>query len=287
MEIAVVSGKGGTGKSSISSAFISIAKNVIAIDCDVDAANLYLLFNPVVEEECEFSSGKYAIIDPEKCAACGICQEACMFDAVHEKDGVYQIDPISCEGCALCSRLCVSEAIHMEPSEAGRLYACQFRYGKMLYGRLAPGEDNSGKFVNALRDACVELKKKAETNTIILDGPPGIGCPVMSTLTGVDKVVIVTEPTLSGLSDLKRISTVAKSFTSDVYVIINKADLNTEMTQEIRAYCKGSNTNVITELPFDKRMVEAMVNGQTIIEYAPDSSIAQQLEKAYAQIVNN
>ena len=287
MEIAIVSGKGGTGKSSISSAFISIAKQVIAIDCDVDAANLYLLFNPVVEEECDFSSGKNAVIDPEKCVACGMCQEACMFDAVHEKEGVYEVDPISCEGCALCSRLCLAEAIHMESSDAGKLYACHFRYGKMLYGRLAPGEDNSGKFVNALREACIELRKKIDLKTIILDGPPGIGCPVMSTLTGVDKVVVVTEPTLSGLSDLERIVTVAKSFTKEVYVIINKMDLNTEMAKQIRSFCQESGTTIVAELPFDKRMVEAMVNGQTIMEYAPESDIAHMLEKAYEQVMSN
>lgn len=287
MEIAIVSGKGGTGKSSISSAFISIAKEVIAIDCDVDAANLYLLFNPQVEDECGFSSGKNAVIDPEKCTACGICQEACMFDAIHENEGVFHVDSISCEGCALCSRLCLSDAIHMEPSEEGKLYACNFRYGKMLYGRLAPGEDNSGKFVNALRDACLEVKKKTNLQTVILDGPPGIGCPVMSTLTGVDKVVIVTEPSLSGLSDLKRIAKVAQSFTEKVYVILNKADLNVEMANQIRSFCQSSDTTIIAELPFDKQMVEAMVNGQTIVEYAPESEIVKKLEKAYQEISKN
>lgn len=284
MEIAVVSGKGGTGKSSISAAFVSLARNAVAVDCDVDAANMYLLFNPIIEKESKFKSGKHAVINRDLCINCGLCKELCRFDALHEENGKMQSDHIACEGCMLCYRICPSNAIEMVSDEESLMFSGSFRYGKMIYGRLAPGEENSGKFVNLIRQYAHHIEEEKKTGIIILDGPPGIGCPVISTLTNIDRAIVVTEPTLSGLSDLQRIVEVALQFTNAVYVIINKADLNEEMTGQIRDYCSINNIPIVAELPFDQQMVFAMIHNKTITEYAPKSEITTRLKEAYRLI---
>ena len=204
MEIAVISGKGGTGKSSISAAFATLSEKVVLADCDVDAANLYILFNPTHEEERIFVSGQKAIIDYDKCRNCGSCLDSCRFGAISLSDGEIVISDILCDGCKLCSRICPFEAINMENEDKSRMYAGSFRNGKMVYGRLSPGEENSGKLVNMVRNKAKQLSKDHQLETIIIDGPPGIGCSAISTITGVDHVVIVTEPTISGLHDMKR-----------------------------------------------------------------------------------
>lgn len=285
MEIAVVSGKGGTGKSSISGAFVTLAQTAVAVDCDVDAANMYLLFNPIIKEEYSFQSGKHALINPDICINCGICKELCRFDAISEKNDKMWVDKVACEGCMLCQKVCPSAAIKMVSDQESRMYVCDFRYGKMIYGRLAPGEENSGKFVNVIRQHAHRIEEECRTGIVILDGPPGIGCPVMSTLTDTDRTVIVTEPTISGLSDLQRIAEVAFNFTDAVYAIINKADLNKEMADKIKSYCEEVKIAVIAEIPFDKQVVDAMTNGKTVVEYAPQSVVASILRKAYQTII--
>lgn len=286
MEIAVVSGKGGTGKSSISAAFVSLARNTVTVDCDVDAANMYLLFNPVIEKKNRFKSGKHAIINRDTCIDCGICKELCRFDALYEENGKMQSDPIACEGCMLCYRVCPNNSIKMISDEESLMFSGNFRYGKMVYGRLAPGEENSGKFVNMIRQYAHHIEEEKKTGMMILDGPPGIGCPVMSTLTDTDRAVIVTEPTLSGLSDLQRITEVVLHFTNAAYVIINKADLNEEMAGQIREYCSVNKLPIVAELPFDPQVVSAMIHGKTIMEYAPQSEISTRLKEAYRIITS-
>ena len=284
MEIAFLSGKGGTGKSSICSAFISLAKNVIAVDCDVDAANLYLIFPPENTIETSYISGKNAIIHQDKCIECGLCKELCQFDAINIIEGKFEIDPVSCDGCALCFRQCPSEAIEMIDSDNSKLFFGDFRNGSIIYGRLSPGEENSGKFINVVRTLAKEKSKELGIENIIIDGPPGIGCPFMSTITGVDKVIIVTEPSMSGLFDLKRTIDVAKSIMQEIYVIINKYDLNLEVTNQIKEYCLEMNIKIVACLPFDKKIVDAMINSKTIIEYNYDSDISKRIKEAY-QIV--
>ena len=283
-EIAVISGKGGTGKSSISAAFASLQPNLVLADCDVDAANLYLLFHPTIEKEEVFVSGYKALIDQENCANCNECISYCRFDAIHEIDGKVLINETSCDGCKLCSRICPTEAITMISEDKSRMYAGSFRNGKMVYGRLSPGEENSGRLVDIVRE---EAKKTAQVNgieTIIIDGPPGIGCPVISTITGVNQVVIVTEPTLSGLHDLKRTIEVSSKFKLTTSVIINKFDLNTDMANEIETYCNGLKINVIAKLPFDRVVVDAMLNCKSVVEFAPESVVAKKIIEAFYKI---
>jgi MinD superfamily P-loop ATPase len=195
MEIAIISGKGGTGKSSISAAFATLNGDVVLADCDVDAANLYLLFSPTHEEEIVYIAGHKAVINYDLCTNCGICENYCRFDAISVINNKVVISAISCDGCFLCSRICPVNAIKMVQNDKSRMYIGSFRNGKMVYGRLAPGEENSGKLVNMVRENAKQTADENDLETIILDGPPGIGCPVISTITGVDKVVIVTEST--------------------------------------------------------------------------------------------
>lgn len=286
MEIAVISGKGGTGKSSISAAFATLQKNIVLADCDVDAANLYILFNPIHDEEQPFISGFKAVIDKDKCTNCGVCVDYCRFDAIDQLNGVVQISETSCDGCKLCSRICPEEAISMVRADESRMYSGKFRNGKMIYGRLSPGEENSGRLVDMVREKARKIAKENVIETIIIDGPPGIGCPVISTITGVDQVVIVTEPTLSGLHDLKRTIEVTAKFKTKTCVIINKFDLNTNMANSIENYCDEKNIAVIGKIPFDPQIVEAMVHCKSIIEFAPDSEVTMLISTAYQRILN-
>ena len=285
-EIAVLSGKGGTGKSSISAAFATLNGKVVLADCDVDAANLYLIFNPSHEEEEVYIAGSKAVIDYSLCTNCGLCVSYCRFDAISLIDDKVSISEIACDGCVLCSRICPDNAITMVPNNKSMMYSGSFRNGKMVYGRLAPGEENSGKLVNMVREKAKQTAKANGLDIIILDGPPGIGCPVISTLTGVDKVVIVTEPTISGLHDMQRVMEIVQKFNLKAYVIINKYDLNTSMSTQIRKWCKESNIDIAGELPFDKNMVEAMVQKKSIIEFNPNINISKKIKIIWNKMIN-
>jgi MinD superfamily P-loop ATPase len=285
MEIAIISGKGGTGKSSISAAFATLQNEIVLADCDVDAANLYLLFNPVCDEEYAFVSGQKAVINQDKCNNCGMCIDYCRFEAITEKDHKVTVLETLCDGCLLCSRICPHEAINIVNEDKSRMYAGYFQNGRMIYGRLAPGEENSGRLVNLVREKAKQIAKDAGIKNIIIDGPPGIGCPVISTITGVDTVVIVTEPTLSGLHDLKRTLVVTTGFKLRTSVIINKFDINTDITSKIETYCNQRGIQIVGKLPFDPQIVEAMVNCQSITDYAPDSDISNQIRDAYSKII--
>lgn len=284
MEIAVISGKGGTGKSSISAAFATLNRSVVLADCDVDAANLYLLFNPSHEEEEVYIAGHKAVIDYNLCTGCQYCISLCRFEAISLINDKVVISEISCDGCFLCSRICPESAIRMIPNDKSRMYSGSFRNGKMVYGRLAPGEENSGKLVNMVREKAKQAAKENIIETIILDGPPGIGCPVISTITGVDKIIIVTEPTISGLHDLQRTTGIVQKFNLQPYVIINKYDLNAPMSNQIETWCETNNIKVAGKLPFDKQVVEAMVESKSIIEYDPNGDISNKIRKIWNNI---
>ncbi len=286
MEIAVISGKGGTGKSSISAAFATLNSKVLIADCDVDAANLYLLFNPIHESEEIYIAGHKAVIDYKKCSNCGLCLNHCRFDAISYLNGKIAISETSCDGCFLCSRICPESAISMVKNDKSRMYAGSFRNGKMVYGRLSPGEENSGKLVSMVRSKAKQLAKDNGIEIIILDGPPGIGCPVISTITGVDRVVIITEPTISGLHDMQRTIEVMKKFNLKSGVIINKFDLNLDMCMQIDNWCKSNGIEVIGHLPFDPEMVNAMVQGKTIIELDSDLAISIEIKRIWNHIKN-
>jgi len=286
-QIAVISGKGGTGKSSISAAFATINEQCVIADCDVDAANLYLLFNPSRDEEEVYISGHKAVIDNEKCTGCGICTFYCRFDAISPGETRPVIDEIKCDGCFLCSRICPGNAISMVANDRSRLYSGSFRNGKMVYGRLAPGEENSGKLVTMVREKAIQLAKDYNLETIILDGPPGIGCPVISTITGIEKVIIVTEPTISGLHDLKRASGIVIKSDRIPSVIINKWDLNPEMTDQIRDWCNNNGIRVAGMIPFDRKIVEAMIMGKAITEFDKDGKVSTELKRIWNIILKD
>lgn len=286
MEIAVISGKGGTGKSSISAAFATLDGKVVLADCDVDAANLYLLFNPSHEEELVYVAGHKAFIDYDICTNCGICKDYCRFDAISSLNGKIAISEISCDGCFLCSHICPEKAITMIRNDKSRMYSGSFRNGKMVYGRLAPGEENSGKLVNLVREKSKQIAEENNLKTIILDGPPGIGCAVISTITGVDKVVIVTEPTISGLSDMKRTIEIVKKFNLPAYVIINKSDLNPSVSEQISKWCGHNDIYVAGMLPFEKDVTKAMVESKSITEFNPDLEISKKIKSIWNKITS-
>ena len=285
MEIAVISGKGGTGKSSISAALATLSEKVVLADCDVDASNLYILFNPDIEGEEIYIGSQKAVIDYSKCINCELCIKYCKFDAIYYSDQKITISPINCDGCKLCSRICPNKAITMIDNDKSRMYYGSFRNGKMVYGKLAPGEENSGKLVNIVRDKAKKLAKANNINTIIIDGPPGIGCPVISTITGVDYVIIVTEPTLSGLKDLQRTLELTTKFNLNTVVIINKFDLNIKITEKIENFCKKSNIKIIGKLAFDPQVVAAMINCKSIIEWQPASDLSSQIKLIYNNLI--
>ncbi|MBN1353485.1 MAG: 4Fe-4S binding protein [Candidatus Omnitrophica bacterium] len=264
-QIVVISGKGGTGKTVLAASFAALAKKAVFADCDVDAADLHLLLEPSVKERHEFRSGKTAVIDKEKCVKCGKCIEVCRFFAISED---FIVDGVSCEGCAFCSFACPVGAIKMEENISGEWFISDTRFGPMVHAKLGIAEENSGKLVSLVRKKAKELAEKRNADWVIVDGAPGIGCPVIASLSGIDCAVVVTEPTLSGLHDADRVINVAKHFGILAKLIINKCDLNPNMSGKIEQYCKDNNIGLIGKISFDKKVVEAMVEGKTIIEYA-------------------
>ena len=264
-QIVVISGKGGTGKTVITASFAALAKNKVMADCDVDAADLHLLLKPAIKERHQFRSGKTAKIDKRLCKKCGKCISACRFDAISES---FTIDPISCEGCAFCSFICPEGAIKMEENVSGEWFVSDTRFGLMIHAKLGIAEENSGKLVSLVRKHAKDLAEKENCEWLIVDGAPGIGCPVIASLSGMDCAVVVTEPTLSGLHDADRVIKLAKHFGILTKLIVNKYDLNINMTKRIEQYCEDNNIDLIGRISFDKAIVKAMITGKTIIEYS-------------------
>ena len=275
MEIAIISGKGGTGKSSISAAFATIPEKVVLADGDVDASNLPLIFNPICVEEVKYTGSEKAVVNSLLCNLCCLCEEVCRFNAISIVKGALTISELNCDGCQLCARLCPEGAISMVTNDKSRLLTGWFRNGKMVYGRLAPGEENTGKLVNLVREKAQTIAQIEGIDTIIIDGPPGISCPVISSITGVDHVVIVAEPSISCALDLMRAIELTKKFHGKTWVILNKYDLNAEMTRQIERTCQSMGIPVIGKLPFDPQIIEAMVHCQSMIEWAPDSIVSR------------
>lgn len=287
MELAVISGKGGTGKSSVTAAFATAGERLVVADCDVDAANLYLIFNPGHEKEQVYIGGHKAVVDHTLCTVCGICEGYCRFDAITEVNGKIMISETSCDGCFFCSRICPMGAITMVRSDRSRMYSGSFRNGMMVYGRLAPGEENSGKLVSMVRDEAKRVATEQGMYTILLDGPPGIGCPVISTVTGADRIVIVTEPSMSGLEDLKRVFEVARKFSGEVGVIINKYDLNEAMADRIEGWCAAQGSSLLGRLPYDRRVTRSMVAGKSVTEMFPEAEISNILTDIWNKMIIN
>lgn len=264
-ELLVISGKGGTGKTIITGAFAALARNKVIVDCDVDAADLHLLLHHTVKEAHLFKSGKLPVIDENRCTQCGICREVCRFDAVKEDIIISHID---CEGCGFCSFACPQEAITMVENVSGEWYISDTRYGPLVHARLRPAEENSGKLVTLVKKKAREIAEKHGHDLILIDGSPGIGCPVIASLSGVSCAIIVTEPTISGLHDATRVVEVANHFGVPVRAIVNKYDLNSGMTEKIEKYFTRNGVGIAGKIAFDESVVRAMVQGKTIVEYA-------------------
>lgn len=264
-QIAVISGKGGTGKTVVTASLAALAKKKVMVDCDVDAADLHLLLHPDIKERHEFRSGQTAVIDKKLCNKCGKCISVCRFKAIKPD---FSIEQFSCEGCALCGRVCPYNAIRMEENIAGEWFVSDTKYGPFVHAKLGIAEENSGKLVAKIRQVAKELAEKRNFDYVIIDGPPGIGCPVIASLSGVDCALIVTEPTLSGLHDAGRVMETAKHFNIPVKLVVNKYDLNPAMTDKIEEFCFKHGVPLIGKIVFDKAVVEALVAGKTIIEYA-------------------
>jgi len=283
-EIVILSGKGGTGKTSLSAAFATLNNNTIVADCDVDAANLHLVLNPVNYYERNFTTGYTAVIEYTTCTNCGLCIDYCRFDAISFQQEKVTISEISCDGCKLCSRVCPSHSIQMIPSDKSRWYIGNYRNGKMVHARLSPGEENSGKLVNVVRENARKTAQEAGWETIIIDGPPGTGCPVISSVTGTNTAIIVTEPTNSGFHDMKRVLEITANFKVKSVVVINKYDLNETITNRIESWCNENNIPVAGKIPFDEQIVEAMINCQSITEWKPESEVSKEIIRIWKQI---
>jgi MinD superfamily P-loop ATPase len=267
-EIVVVSGKGGTGKTSVTASFSYLGgASVITADCDVDAADMHLLLKPDFEYSEDFYSGEISSIDQSACIRCGKCAEVCRFDAITVKDGVYRIDPLRCEGCGYCSRVCPAEAIVNKERLAGKWHISNIRTGgKMVHARLGIGADNSGKLVARVKNEARELALEERADYVIVDGSPGVGCPVVSSLSGANFVILVTEPTVSGLHDLKRVYELVKKFHIKAGCIINKADINPEQHQAILNFLAEEDIPHLTDLPYDGQFTQAITTGKTVAE---------------------
>jgi len=279
-QIVIISGKGGTGKTVITASFAALAKNKVMADCDVDAADLYLLLHPEIKETYEFT-GRVAEIDEDKCIQCGKCQEVCRFEAIKN----FIVDPISCEGCGVCPYVCPQEAIKMIEHSAGNWFVSETKYGPLVHAKLGIAEENSGKLVSLVKQKARDIAQKQKRDFIIIDGPPGIGCPVIASLSGVDITLIVIEPTLSGIHDLERVAGVAYHFGIKTLVCINKYDLNLKITQNIENFCKTYNIELIGKVPFNKVVTEALVMGKPVVEYS-DNKVSNQIKEMWRKIVN-
>ena len=262
-QLTIISGKGGTGKTTITAAFATLAQNAVLADCDVDAADLHLILDPEIRHDEKFYGGKVADIDASLCNQCGICQDLCRFDAIHN----FSVDPSACEGCRVCTFACPEKAIRMQDKLSGHWYISNTRCGPMVHARLGIAEDNSGKLVSVVRQQAKLIAESENLELIIIDGPPGIGCPVIASITGVDLVLVVTEPTLSGLHDMERVLQTAAHFSIPALVCVNKYDINLENTDKIEARCKERGVEVIGKIPYNKNVTAAMIQKKSVIEH--------------------
>lgn len=290
-EIVIISGKGGTGKTSLVASIASMAEKKVLADCDVDAADLYLVLEPDVLAVNEFSGGKKARIIEEECTGCGKCIDVCRFEAIaypqnadHTPQMVPQINSISCEGCGVCVHVCQDNAIEFEPAINGQWFISDTRYGPMVHARLGMAEGNSGKLVSLIREEARKIAERDNLDFIIIDGSPGIGCPVISSITGADLVVVVTEPTLSGQHDMNRVAQLTSHFQIPTTVCINKWDLNPEIAQQIESQADKQGIQSIGRIRYDAAVTKAQIMKSSVVEYT-GSAIAEDIRSVWRNII--
>jgi len=288
-ELVVISGKGGTGKTSIVASFAALAQEKVLADCDVDAADLHLILNPDIQHREDFSGGREAIIRQDDCIACGACLAWCRFEAIQRNggtgDGTFTIDPFSCEGCGVCVEFCSVKAIDFPKRTSGQWFVSNTRHGPMVHARLGIAEENSGKLVTLVRKEAIRVAEEHGFNLVIIDGPPGIGCPVIASMGGTSLVLAVTEPTLSGLHDLRRVVELAAHFKTPVAVCINKADINSDMAGQIRDYCEESSLQIVGELPYDIAVTKAQIASASVVEHSK-SPVSVEIRKMWTRVAS-
>ncbi|MFC1821430.1 4Fe-4S binding protein [Thermodesulfobacteriota bacterium] len=280
-ELVVISGKGGTGKTSIIAAFAALAENKVMCDADVDAADLHLILSPTYQKRQNFQAGHTALIDQDKCTECGLCRDLCRWDAITED---LVVDPIECEGCGVCVYFCPEKAIEFPINTCGEWYISDTRFGPMVHARLGIAEENSGKLVTLVRQEAQKLSEDKSLELILTDGPPGVGCPVIASIGGASAVLIITEPTVSGEHDMARVAELAAHFKVPAMVCVNKFDLNPDKTRDIEEYTKKKGMVFLGKIPFDPVFTRAMVQGQTIFEYDGDSEAGRVVRQIWIKI---
>ncbi len=286
-ELVVISGKGGTGKTSLVASLAALAERPVLADCDVDAADLHLVLEPIIKHSAAFSGGKTASIQTEKCISCGKCFQLCRFGAVikdESKQPVYTIDSIACEGCGVCSYFCPEKAIDVKPSVNGQWFISDTRYGPMVHARLGIAEENSGKMVSLVRSQAKMIAEKEKSAYILVDGPPGIGCPVIASVTGADAVLIVTEPSVSGQHDLERVIELVRHFNIPAYLCINKFDLNLNISEGIEKKAIAGGVRLAGRIRYDRSVTLAQVR-KLPVAAIPDSPAAQDIRATWDNII--
>ncbi len=278
-QITIISGKGGTGKTTLVASLATLAKSAVLVDADVDAADLHLLLKPQIQSRAPFFASQKAEIFSSRCDGCGRCEEACRFGAISN----FEVDPISCEGCGVCFHVCPTKAITLADVQSGEWFISQTRYGPMVHARLGAAQENSGKLVTLVRKEACRIAGENGYSLVLIDGPPGIGCPVIASLGGVDAALAVTEPSLSGIHDLKRVLEICRHFRVPASVCVNKADINPENTERIKEFCRTEGTPVIGEIPFDPVVTQAMVYESTVVEYS-GGRLSNEIKKMWMRL---
>jgi MinD superfamily P-loop ATPase len=281
-EFVIISGKGGTGKTSLTAAFALLAERPVLCDADVDAADLHLLLAPDILQRHDFTGGKRAVINRQKCTQCGVCRDLCRFEAISP---AFEVDAINCEGCGVCVDLCPENAVDFITQKSGEWFVSDTRTGPMVHARLGIAEENSGKLVSLIRRRARQLAEDNHHQLLITDGPPGIGCPVIASITGAEAVVIIVEPTISGIHDIRRVIGLIKHFGIAAMLCVNRFDINIELTEEIEQFAKAEKITVLPQIPFDQAFTLAMVEGKTLVEYAPDSATSKILKNVWQSII--
>jgi MinD superfamily P-loop ATPase len=282
-ELIIISGKGGTGKTSLMAAFASLAENKVLCDADVDAADLHLIMDPEVRKRHDFQSGNTAVIDQDKCTECGACLDLCRWNAISND---FEVNPIECEGCGVCVHFCPEKAIDFPENTCGDWYISDTRFGPMVHARLGIAQENSGKLVSLVRQEARKLGEEKNLELILSDGPPGVGCPVIASIGGATAVLIVTEPTVSGKHDMERVAQLADHFKVPAMICVNKFDLNIELTRDIENFAKEKGLSCLGRIPFDPIFINAMVQAQTIFEYNTESKVGQAIKQIWENLSN-
>ncbi|MBN2703141.1 MAG: 4Fe-4S binding protein [Pontiellaceae bacterium] len=263
-ELVIISGKGGTGKTSITASFAALAKSAVLADCDVDAADLHLVLEPTTERRESFVSGRAAVIRAADCTQCGLCETLCRFDAIHD----FRVDEVGCEGCGVCVEFCPVKAIDFPEQTCGEWFISATRSGALVHARMRPGAENSGKLVSLVRQEARKIAERDQSDFILVDGPPGIGCPVIASITGADAVLVVSEPTLSGEHDLERVLQLAQHFKIRAMVCVNKWDVNPTMTERVEALAQSLGARPVGRVPYDAAVTQAQIQGRALVEYS-------------------